>query len=104
MLAVFATGLKQFFPALGLYPYKLDDVLEKSTMKGQPFKGWVLGLYVNDFIIVENNEIRTTIQVNRIQNFKQYEHLIRRFSDQDFNNLNGKVFTKGYYSTYPIPN
>jgi hypothetical protein len=102
VIAIINTGVKHFVPQFNLYPYKLDDILEKNTKRkdGGTFAGWVLGVYLNDFLIYENNGLKNMVQINKIENYQLFFNNLFEISIERFKQIENVSFTNSYYSTY----
>lgn len=102
MIAVFDTLARQELLDFGVYKFKLDDILEKGFKRKDyhEFLGWVIGLYLDDFLIYEKDGIKNMVQINRIQNYWYYYESIPIISIERYEEIKETSFTDGYYSTY----
>lgn len=102
MVAVYNTGVKQFIPEFNLFPYKLDDIIEKHSKRkdGATFAGWVIGVYLKDFLIYEKDGLRKMIQITWLENYYFYWEDLFQISIERFEEIQGISFTDTYYSTY----
>jgi len=102
MVAVYSTGVKQHIPKFNLFPFKLDDIIEKNAPRkdGCKFAGWVIGVYLEQYVIYEINGLRKMIQIDWLENYYFYWEDLFQISDQRFEEIQGISFTDTYYPTY----